>query len=261
MSIALMTLAWKLEMPCGRKFVLVALCDNASDQGECYPSVSMLAEKCSMGERTVQQHIADLEKSGIVQRMMRRGRSTIYYINLCNIRTPADLEPPQNPHTPPVNPAPPPPQISHKTSADFAPITVNEPSIESSPNRGGRTAQRKTALPVDWKLPKKLGEWALAEFPHWSAEDVRRISDKFHDYWLSCGGAKKDWEATWRNWCRNESHSWTALARAAPTRGYESEKDKARRAVALAISGQGAGTHGRIIDIGSGTAVSSNSMG
>jgi hypothetical protein len=109
--------------------------------------------------------------------------------------------------------------------------------------------QRKTALPVSWKLPKKMGEWALTEFSQWSEEDVRKVAEKFHDHWLSVGGVKKDWEATWRNWCRNESRAWTALPRAAPARGFESEKDKARRAVAAAISGNGAGTHGRIIDI------------
>jgi DNA-binding transcriptional ArsR family regulator len=257
MSIALMTLAWKSALPLSSKMVLLALCDNANDQGECYPSISMLAEKCSMGERTVQQHISNLERDGIVCRIMRSGRSTIYHINYRKICTPADIEPPQNPHPPPAKSAPPPPQIVHKTPADFAPITVNEPSIEPSHKRGGRTAQRKTALSTDWKLPKKMGEWALAEFPHWSVEHIRRISEKFHDHWLSVGGVKKDWEATWRNWCRNEQRAWTSLSRAAPVRGYESEKDKARRAVAQAISGVG-GAHGRIIDIGSGTTFGTN---
>ena len=31
MSIALMTEAWKAELPSGRKFVLLSLCDNAND--------------------------------------------------------------------------------------------------------------------------------------------------------------------------------------------------------------------------------------
>lgn len=106
-----------------------------------------------------------------------------------------------------------------------------------------------------------MGELALAEYAHWSAEDVRKVAEKFHDHWLSVGGVKKDWEATWRNWCRNESRAWTALPRAAPARGFESEKDKARRAVAEAISGKGAGNYGRIIDIGSGTVVGADPVG
>lgn len=248
MSIALMTRVWKTALPCGRKMVLLALCDNANDQGECYPSVSMLADKCSMGERTVQQHITDLETDGLVRRALRGGRSTVYYINASRFSTPADS-------------APPPPQISHPTPADFAPITVNEPSFEPSLKRGERTAKSKTALPANWQLSQKMGEWALAEYPHWSADDVRKVADKFHDHWLSVGGIKKDWEATWRNWCRNECRAWTSTSRASATRGYESEKDKARRAVVEAISGKGAGQYGRIIDIGRGTAFGSAALG
>lgn len=298
MSIALMTQAWKSTLPSGRKMVLLALCDNANDQGDCYPSISMLAEKCSMGERTVQQHITDLVKDGIVRRAMRGGRSTVYHIDPRRFCTPAksvpsqdsrpdsiapfqegtqhattpksaadprrfsthaESAPPQNLHPTPANTAPLPPQISHPTPADFAPITVKEPSIEPSPKRERRSRIQKTALPEDWQLPKKLGEWALEESPHWSAEDVRKVADKFRDYWLSVGELRKDWDATWRNWCRNEGRSWTS--KVSPARGYESEKDKARRAVAEAISRKGAGKYGRIIDIGSGSTSGSAALG
>lgn len=135
MSIALMTLAWKSSLPAGQKMVLLALCDNANDQGECYPSVTMLAAKCSMGARTVQQHIADMEANQIVTREMRTGRSTVYHINPRKFCTPADFAPPQNLHPTPAESAPLPPQISHPTPADFAPITIKEPSIEPSGTR------------------------------------------------------------------------------------------------------------------------------
>lgn len=81
LSIALMTEAWKADIPAGRKFVLLSLCDNANDQGECFPSISMVAKRCNMGERTVQNHIHDLESLGILSRNERAGRSTIYTIN------------------------------------------------------------------------------------------------------------------------------------------------------------------------------------
>ena len=80
-SLALMTLAWKSEMPSGRKFVLVSLCDNANDQGECFPSISTIAERCSMGERTVQGHVHDLIKAGILLVQERAGRSNVYTID------------------------------------------------------------------------------------------------------------------------------------------------------------------------------------
>ncbi|HWK72200.1 MAG TPA: helix-turn-helix domain-containing protein [Burkholderiaceae bacterium] len=138
MSISLMTLAWKSDLPTGRKMVLLALCDNANDRGECFPSIPMLAEKCSMGERTVQQHIADLVSEGIISRQMRAGRSTFYFIDPRRICTPTPAESAPHPREirTPAESAP--PQISHPTPADFAPITIKEPSIEPSGNHHKR---------------------------------------------------------------------------------------------------------------------------
>lgn len=133
-----MTLAWKSDMPSGRKFVLVSLCDNANDQGECFPSISTIAERCSMGERTVQGHVHDLIKTGVLLVQERAGRSNVYTIDprrFCApiaADTPADSAP-RNICTP---------QILHPTPADFAPITLKEPSIEPKGN------QRKAHAPA-----------------------------------------------------------------------------------------------------------------
>ena len=81
MSIALMTLAWKSDFSSGQKMVLLALCDNANDQGECYPSISMLAEKCSISRSSIFEHMGELEKLGAVVKHCRTGRSTIYKID------------------------------------------------------------------------------------------------------------------------------------------------------------------------------------
>lgn len=129
MSIRLMTEAWKSDMPSGRKMVLLALCDNANDQGECYPSISMLAEKCSMSERSVFNHIADLEKVGAIARQSRTGRSTVYTIDPCKFCTPANSAPLQLLQGTPANSAPTPLQPLHPTPATVAPITINEPSL------------------------------------------------------------------------------------------------------------------------------------
>lgn len=164
MSIALMTLAWKSNIASGGKMVLLALCDNANDQGECYPSVSMLAEKCSMSERSVFNHISDLEKLGAVVRENRAGRSTIYHLDPCKFCTPthADFAPPpcksctpansaplKPLQTTPADSAPPPLQILHPTPADSAPITINEPSIEPSTNHKTKKKAAPFVLP-EW---------------------------------------------------------------------------------------------------------------
>ena len=129
MSIKLMNAAWELQMPAGQKFVLVALCDQASDSGECFPSIATIARRCSMGERSVQRHIRDLEYAGYIERIERIGRSTIYRINPRQIGTPANLAPPPKTAKTPANLAP--------TPANLAPITITKPSPNrKEPNKG-----------------------------------------------------------------------------------------------------------------------------
>jgi hypothetical protein len=159
MSIALMTLAWKSSFQAGKKLVLLALCDNANDQGECFPSVSMLVEKCSMSERSVFNHIADLEKDGAIKRNSRTGRSTIYQIDPCKFCTPEQSLTPATvagvQALTPANSAPTPLQILHPTPATVAPtpatvapITIKEPSSnhQIEPN----TKTRKAFVLPDW---------------------------------------------------------------------------------------------------------------
>lgn len=52
----------------------------------------------------------------------------------------------------------------------------------------------------------------------WSVEVVRTEAAKFADYWHGKSGkdaTKVDWEATWRNWCRN-ARVTPGAARASP---------------------------------------------
>lgn len=66
--------------------------------------------------------------------------------------------------------------------------------------------QRGTRLPADWRLPKNWGEWAKANFITATDDQIRAEAERFHDFWIAKAGkdaAKLDWQATWRNWCRN----------------------------------------------------------
>lgn len=124
MSIALVTLAFKAPISATQKFVLVALCDSANDQGECYPSVPVLMAKCSLSERAVQAAVATLEGAGYLRREFRNGRSTVYWVtpDPRTTSTPAFAAPPHHVHPTPAPRAP--------TPAPRAPITVIEPSVE-----------------------------------------------------------------------------------------------------------------------------------
>ena len=131
--------------------VLLALCDNANDQGECYPSIDYLAIKCSMGERTVQGHISDMERAGIVRRQLRPGTTTVYHINPRRFNDPAESAPPtdpvihspaksagaQKPHHPPAGSGGTPPQNPPPGGAAAAPRTTSKPPSKPSTNQDG----------------------------------------------------------------------------------------------------------------------------
>lgn len=79
---------------------------------------------------------------------------------------------------------------------------VNQEPFVDAPPIGKAKGKR---LSPDWQLPKAWGEWTL-ETMGWETATVRLEAEKFRDYWVATSGrnaSKLDWEATWRNWCRN----------------------------------------------------------
>lgn len=87
MSMLLMVEAMKLKVgnPL-RKLVLIKLADNANDKGECFPSIAYIADQCEISERSVQNHIKQLEVDGLLKIESRKSenglnKSNIYYLN------------------------------------------------------------------------------------------------------------------------------------------------------------------------------------
>ena len=134
MSIALMTAAFKTNLPPTQRLVFLALCDCANDQGECYPSVQNLIGKTGLSDRGVQRAVAELERLGYVRREVRTGRSTVYWLSTDprTSVTPERRSPPNVGHPTPERRSPPPPNVGHPTPERRSPRTINEPSIEPS---------------------------------------------------------------------------------------------------------------------------------
>lgn len=101
MSIRLMTEVWQLDLPHAEKIVLLALADNASDDGECYPSNATLMKKCGLEERSIRRITSRLEKAGHITCHYRNGRSTVYTVHP-GLSVPPDRGSPrtESPHTP-----------------------------------------------------------------------------------------------------------------------------------------------------------------
>ncbi len=91
------------NLTAGQKLVLGAITTFTDQAGKCWPAISTIAKRCSMGVRTVQRHISALVNLGYLQRIYRQGKAAITRVNL--------------PGTTPANLAPPPPPIWHPEPA------------------------------------------------------------------------------------------------------------------------------------------------
>lgn len=91
---------------------------------------------------------------------------------------------------------------SENDAGAMPPVPVPVPVKEEKKER--ETRSRGSRLPTDWLLPDDWAQWACRERPD---IDCRRTAAGFADYWHGKAGSsavKVDWEATWRNWVRNE---------------------------------------------------------
>lgn len=84
MSVQAITWALKQDLPSSPKFVLVALCNYADQDGRCWPGQKALASDTSMSDRSIRTHLKELERRGIIVREQRRrsdgSRTSDYYV-------------------------------------------------------------------------------------------------------------------------------------------------------------------------------------
>ena len=127
MSIKVMSQVWESEdewLRASRRLVLLALADNANDEGYCWPAIDTIAKKANLGRRYVMSILSELEEKKYLLRQQRAGTSTLYRV--VNPASPLGGEPCLTPGVNPaslggepgftggVNPASPEPSFNHK---------------------------------------------------------------------------------------------------------------------------------------------------
>ena len=93
-----------------------------------------------------------------------------------------------------------PPQA--KANANHEPVTMNHEPVIGKTTRGARLSIH---FEPDFQFATEQG-----------IQDVKTEHAKFRDYWFSQPGqkgVKLDWQATWRNWCRNARKNPADVAR------------------------------------------------
>lgn len=160
MSIKLMTMAFNAYVfnPV-RKLILIKLCDNANDDGVCWPSYAKIADQCEVSRRCVMEHIKWLSDNGflVIESRFKDGNqsSNCYTISTQKLMESSasygeNCSPPSDPGSPPLV------NVVHPPSDPGSPRTIIEPSKESN----------------DLVSAKKKTKSELLTFPEWSAKTL-----------------------------------------------------------------------------------------
>ncbi|MCY3415845.1 helix-turn-helix domain-containing protein [Citrobacter freundii] len=183
-----------------RKLVLLKLADNASDQGECWPSYQYIADQCEISKRSVMSHIDDLCQSGLLKKVFRKGpkgNSTNIYI--LTLPSAGDSLPSAGDSL--GGSAGAAPRISHS----FEP--VNEPnSLSGREGFMNEAAKRRIGISPGGEIP--LPPMFKPNEEHIAMAREKGVSIEtellnFKDYHTARGTMLLDWNSAFRVWIRN----------------------------------------------------------
>lgn len=182
------------------------------ERGQVLIGRAYLAEKWGWSEQMVRTFTSQLVAEG----MLEINQSAGHFANvatICNYDKYQTAQPElnQSSNQCPTSVQPEPNQTLTKNTN----ITTSEVARTAKPSA---CTPRATRLCADWKLPDDWRQWARVNFATATDAMVLAEADQFRDFWVSKAGreaAKLDWQATWRNWCRN-SRTLGAVPRAAP---------------------------------------------
>ncbi|MAW99540.1 MAG: hypothetical protein CMN72_07805 [Sphingomonas sp.] len=202
MSIRVMSQVWELDLPDSEKLVALALADWSNDDGVSWPSVAQIAHKCSKGTRTIQATLKRLEARGVLSRVDKPGRGSVWTL------TPAKSAPLQNQHPRKIGT----PATSAPTPAAAAPNTSDIPhssqkTSSSSKARASKPDKLKPfRLPDDWQ-PLRFGDGTIARsvIDRRGIDWARAALESFRSWAANAddrngAGRKLDWQAAWNKW-------------------------------------------------------------
>lgn len=185
--------------------MLLAIADFADDDGNAYPAVGTLAEKCRMKPRNAQTILATLRGAGELEVRENEGpRGTnLYRITLvqgmqsfAGVQKLAGVQRiarrGAKPCAQPLQRIAPDPSLNHQ-----------EPEERARAQRKP-AADRGSRLPDDWMPSEADAAFCQKHRPDLNPAEV---AERFRDYWMAqpgTKGRKSNWSACWRTWCRNE---------------------------------------------------------
>lgn len=187
-----------------RKLVLVALADHANADGECWPSMRLVADFAECSPRTVQRHIDALEDEGFVKRTSRRTRGDGRFSSW-NYRLPVSGDayvssgqecPADNLTDGHERPCP---EDTHDR-VQRTPVSGHEPTTEPTPEPSLSAKKRKRQVPDGWRPTDSLLTDLATKHPK---VDLESQLERFRNHHQSKGSTFIDHGKAFRNWVAN----------------------------------------------------------
>ena len=82
MSIRIMSKVWGLELKPASKLILLALADNANEDGICWPGITYIERKTGLARSTVIKYINDMVDAGYITKRSQYSKNGFRATNL-----------------------------------------------------------------------------------------------------------------------------------------------------------------------------------
>lgn len=156
MSIKVMNYVWDHSDAQGTELLcLLAIADNANDDGEAFPGIARIAKKCRVGERAIQKVLRKLQDSGEIEVRIGHGLKTttghtnryvlLKYQEWVNVGTPQPARGERG-DTPGVNSGT--PQGVNVGTPKPSVLTISKPSVKSKGARVDHSPVAQRAAPT-----------------------------------------------------------------------------------------------------------------
>jgi hypothetical protein len=193
--------AWAFEVSgisVAQKVVLLVLANHAGHDGSnAWPAVSTIARKACLSERRVISSLRALEAHGLVERVERPGRSSVFNLRL-DVRTPDGASPLTERHpcrsvTPPLTERHPTPDAPSPKPSSNHPVTVQE------------EGKRKRSPAFKPPTVDEVREYCRGRG---NSVDPEAFVDFYTGKgWMVGKNRMKDWQASVRTWEKRDAEN------------------------------------------------------
>lgn len=202
MSIQLMVAAMAAPVKsAAAKLVLIALADRANDDGVCWPSIGKVAAAVNMSAAAVHRHLRTLEIDGWSMRRPRfdpTGRQTSNEFILAGLMgegVTSDTPPcHEGGGCHPVTGG----RVSPADTLNMNPQKEPPTNTPYSPPHEKPKRKAPSLMSEDWRPSPEAEAFAKS-----IGIDPTASAAEFRDFWIGIGKTRADWNATYRNRCRD----------------------------------------------------------